>query len=154
MTGTGVGLSRYKNSDAYVAVVAEVSVDTQSGAVRVLRLWSATDAGRAMNPDGVLNQVDGGMSQAVSWTLQEAARWDRGIVTTVDYSSYPIANFLSTPVFHSVVIDQPDQPPLGAGEGSQAPAGAAIANAVFAAIGRRVPEIPLTRERVLAALAR
>jgi CO/xanthine dehydrogenase Mo-binding subunit len=78
MTGTGVGLSRYKNSDAYVAVVAEVSVDTASGAVRVSKIWSATDTGRAVNPDGVLNQIDGGISQAVSWTLQEAGRWDRG----------------------------------------------------------------------------
>jgi nicotinate dehydrogenase subunit B len=153
MTGTGVGLSRYKNSDAYVAVVAEVSVDAASGAVRISRIWSATDTGRAVNPDGVLNQIDGGISQAVSWTLQEAGRWDRGIMTAVDYGSYPIADFATTPTMHSVVIDRPDQPPLGAGEGSQAPAGAAIANAVFAATGRRVAEIPFTRERVLAALA-
>jgi CO/xanthine dehydrogenase Mo-binding subunit len=76
MAGTGVALSRYKNSDAYVAVVAEVSVNTRTGAVRVLKLWSATDVGRAVNPDGVLNQIDGGMAQAVSWTLQEAGRWD------------------------------------------------------------------------------
>jgi nicotinate dehydrogenase subunit B len=153
MVGTGVGLSRYKNSDAYVAVVAEVSVSTRTGAVRVLRLWSATDVGRAVNPDGVLNQVDGGMAQAVSWTVQEAGRWDGGLMKAIDYASYPIQDFASTPAMSSVVIDRPDQPPLGAGEGSQAPAGAAIANAVFAAIGRRVPEIPLTPERVLAALA-
>ena len=64
MVGTGVGLSRYKNGDAYVAVVAEVSVNTKSGVIRPLKLWSATDAGRAVNPDGVLNQIDGGMAQA------------------------------------------------------------------------------------------
>jgi nicotinate dehydrogenase subunit B len=153
MAGTGVGLSRYKNSDAYVAVVAEVSVNTKTGAVRVNRLWSATDVGRAVNPDGVLNQIDGGMSQAVSWTLQEEGRWDAGIMRTVDYAAYPIQDFVTNPTISSVVIDRPEQPSLGAGEGSQAPAGAAIANAVFAATGRRVAEIPFTPQRVLASLA-
>ena len=77
MVGTGVGLSRYKNGDAYVAVVAEVSVEhRERQGIRPLRMWSATDAGRAVNPDGVLNQIDGGMVQATSWTLQEAGRWD------------------------------------------------------------------------------
>jgi nicotinate dehydrogenase subunit B len=152
MVGTGVGLSRYKNGDAYVAVVAEVTVNTKSGVIRPLRLWSATDTGRAVNPDGVLNQVDGGMVQATSWTLQEAGRWDNGIMKAVDYSAYPIQDFVTTPIMQSVVIDRPDQPSLGAGEGSQAPAGAAIANAVFAATGRRITEIPFTPERVLAAL--
>src|SRR5262245_9814936 len=153
MVGTGVGLSRYKNNDAYVAAVAEVAVNTKTGVVRVRKLWSATDAGRAVNPDGVLNQIDGGMAQAVSWTLQEAGRWDNGIMTAVDYAAYPIQDFVSLPAIDSVVIDRPDQPSLGVGEGSQAPAGAAIANAVFAATGRRVAEIPLTPERVLASLA-
>ena len=152
MIGTGVGLSRYKNGDAYVAAVAEVSVDTKSGKIRPLRMWSATDAGRAVNPDGVLNQIDGGMAQATSWTLQEAGRWDSGIMKAVDYASYPIQDFVSTAAMMSVVIDRPDQPSLGAGEGSQAPAGAAVANAVFAATGRRIAEIPFIPERVLAAL--
>jgi CO/xanthine dehydrogenase Mo-binding subunit len=152
MVGTGIGLSRYKNADAYVAVVAEVSVDSNSGKVRPLRMWSATEAGRAVNPDGVLNQIDGGMVQATSWTLQEAGRWDSGIMKAVDYGSYPIQDFTSTPAMASVVIDRPELPSLGAGEGSQAPTGAAIANAIFAATGRRVTEIPFTPERVLAAL--
>ena len=152
MTGTGIGLSRYKNSDAYVAVVAEVSVDTKTGRVSPRKLWSATDAGRAVNPNGVLNQIDGGMAQATSWTLQEAGRWDSGIMKAVDYGSYPIQDFTTTPAMTSVVIDRPELPSLGAGEGSQAPTGAAIANAIFAATGRRVTEIPFTPERVLAAL--
>ena len=152
MGGTGIGLSRYKNSDAYVAVVAEISVDTKSGRVTPRKLWSATDAGRAVNPDGVLNQIDGGMAQATSWTLQEAGRWDSGIMKAVDYGSYPIQDFATTPVMESVVIDRAEQPSLGAGEASQAPTGGAIANAIFAATGRRVTEIPFTPERVLAAL--
>src|SRR5262245_16070919 len=152
MTGTGIGLSRYKNSDAYVAVVAQVAVDTKTGGVRVHKLWSATEAGRAVNPDGVLNQIEGGMAQSTSWTLQEAGRWDNGIMKAVDYGSYPIQDFATTPTMKSVVIDRPELPSLGAGEGSQAPTGAAIANAIFAATGRRVAEVPFVPERVLAAL--
>ena len=153
MTGTGIGLSRYKNSDAYVAVVAQVSVDTKTGGVRVHKLWSATEAGRAVNPDGVLNQIEGGMAQSTSWTLREEGRWNNGIMQAVDYGSYPIQDFATTPAMTSVVIDRPELPSLGVGEGSQAPTGAAIANAIFAAAGgRRIREIPFTRERVLEAL--
>ena len=152
MRGFGVGLSRYKNQDSYVAVVADVSVDTKTGAVRVHRMWSATDTGRAINPDGVINQIEGGMVQATSWTLLESGRFDEGIMRAVDYADYPIIDFIDTPKIHSALIDRLQLPPLGAGEGSQAPAGAAIANAIFAATGRRVHEIPFTRERVLAAL--
>lgn len=152
MQGFGVGLSRYKNQDCYVAVVAEVAVDTRSGAVKVRRLWSATDTGRAISPDGVINQIEGGMVQATSWTLIEAGRFDAGIMRAVDYVDYPIIDFLDTPAIESVLIDRPDQPSVGAGEGSQAPAGAAIANAIFAATGRRVTELPFTRDRVRATL--
>ena len=115
-------------------------------------MWSATDTGRAINPDGVLNQIEGGMVQAASWTLIEAGRHDAGIMRSNDYAEYPIIDFLDTPAITSALIDRPDQPSVGAGEGSQAPAGAAIANAIFAAIGRRVTEIPATREKVMAAL--
>jgi nicotinate dehydrogenase subunit B len=152
MRGFGVGLSRYKNQDCFVAIVAEVTVDTKTGVVRVPRMWSATDSGRIVNPDGVINQIEGGMVQATSWTLIEAGRHDDGIMRAVDYVDYPIIDFLDTPKIESALIDRPSMPFLGAGEGSQAPAGAAIANAIFAATGRRVTEIPFTRERVLAVL--
>jgi nicotinate dehydrogenase subunit B len=152
MRGFGVGLSRYKNQDSYVAVVAEVAVDTKTGVVKVAQMWAATDTGRIINPDGVTNQIEGGMVQATSWTLIEAGRFDDGIMKSSDYIEYPIIDFLDTPSIKSELIDRPMLPSLGAGEGSQAPAGAAIANAIFAATGRRVTEIPFTRERVLAAL--
>jgi nicotinate dehydrogenase subunit B len=152
MLGFGVGLSRYKNQDSYVAVVAQVAVDTSSGAIRVARLWSAVDTGRAINPDGVINQIEGGMVQATSWILLEAGRFDEGIMRSVDYAEYPILDYIDTPVMQSFLIDRPNLPSLGAGEGSQAPAGAAIANAIFAATGRRINEVPFTRERVLAGM--
>jgi nicotinate dehydrogenase subunit B len=152
MRGFGVGLSRYKNQDSYVAVVAEVVVDTTSGSIKVARMWSATDTGRAINPDGVINQIEGGMVQATSWILIEAGRFDEGIMRSVDYAEYPILDYIDTPLMQSFLIDRPSLPSLGAGEGSQAPAGAAIANAVFAATGRRINEVPFTRERVLAGM--
>jgi nicotinate dehydrogenase subunit B len=152
MRGFGVGLSRYKNQDSYVAVVAEVAVDTKTGVVKVARIWAATDTGRIINPDGVTNQIEGGMVQATSWTLIEAGRFNDGIMKSSDYIEYPIIDFLDTPSIKSELIDRPMLPSLGAGEGSQAPAGAAIANAIFAATGERVSEIPFTRERGLAAL--
>ncbi|WP_270934162.1 xanthine dehydrogenase family protein molybdopterin-binding subunit [Falsiroseomonas oryzae] len=152
LIGTGVGLSKYKNSDAHVAVVARVAVDVGTGAVRVQRLWAATEAGRAINPDGIANQIEGGMVQATSWTLMEEGRWDHRRITSEDYHAYPIIDFGHVPPIESVLIDRPDLPSIGVGEGSQAPTGAAIANAILDATGRHVPEIPFTPERVLAAL--
>jgi CO/xanthine dehydrogenase Mo-binding subunit len=152
LRGTGVGLSKYKNSDSHVAVVAQVAVDVGSGAVKVEKLWAATEAGRLVNPDGVTNQIEGGMVQATSWTLMEEGRWDSRRMLSEDYQSYPIIDFSHTPPIESVLIDRPDLPALGVGEGSQAPTGAAIANAILAATGRHVPEIPFTPERVRAAL--
>jgi nicotinate dehydrogenase subunit B len=153
MIGTGVGLSRYKNSDSNVAVVARVAVDGRSGRVRLLGLWSATETGRAINPDGVINQIEGGMVQSASWTLMEAGRWNDGIMVAVDYAGYPIIDFPAVPEIKSVLIDRPDLPSLGVGEGSSAPTGAAIANAIFDATGRRPHEVPFTPQRVKAALA-
>ena len=153
MTGTGVGLTRYKNTDCYVAVVARVEVDTRSGEVRPLALWAAVDAGRVVNPDGLKNQIEGGMVQSTSWTLMEEGRWDANRIVSDNYDDYPILESPALPQIESVIVDRPDQAPLGAGEGSQAPTGAAIANAVLAATGRRIPEIPLTPGRVRAVLS-
>jgi nicotinate dehydrogenase subunit B len=153
MVGTGVGLSRYKNSDSNVAVVAKVAVDAHSGRVQLRGLWSATETGRAINPDGVINQIEGGMVQAASWTLMEAGRWNDGTMVAVDYADYPIIDFPAVPRIKSVLIDRPDLPSLGVGEGSSAPTGAAIANAILDATGRPVREVPFTPERVKAALA-
>ena len=152
LVGTGVGLSKYKNSDAHVAVVARVAVDVGSGAVRVQRLWAATEAGRAVNPDGIANQIEGGMVQATSWTLMEEGRWDSRVLVSDDYAAYPIIDFARVPRIESVLIDQPDLPALGVGEGSQGPTGAAIANAIRDATGRHVAELPFTPDRVRAVL--
>jgi CO/xanthine dehydrogenase Mo-binding subunit len=152
LRGRGIGYSKYKNLACYCAVVADVEVDRTSGVVRVTRAWSAVDAGLAVNPDGVVNQIEGGIIQTASWTLKEALRFDRSGVKTRSWADYPILRFSEVPAVEVEVIQRPAERSLGVGEGSQGPAAAAIANAFAAATGRRLRDIPFTPERVKAAL--
>ncbi len=148
--GRGIGFARYKNLGCYVAVVAEVNVEAE---VRVIRAWAAVDVGLAVNPDGVINQIEGGIVQAASMTLKEQVVFDRERVTSRSWDEYPILKFGEAPQVEVVLLNRPDQPPLGTGEGATGPTAAAIANAVAGALGARVRDMPLTRERVIAALA-
>ncbi len=148
--GMGLGFARYKNIGDYVAVVAEVMVEE---VVRVPRVVAAIDCGRVVNPGGVINQADGGIVQAVSWTLKEQVRFDRTRITSRTWDDYPILTFEETPAIEVVLLDRPEERSLGVGEGMQGPTAAAIGNALFNALGVRVRDLPLTRERVLAAIA-
>jgi CO/xanthine dehydrogenase Mo-binding subunit len=112
----------------------------------------AADAGQVVNPDGLSNQLEGGFVQAASWTLFEQVSYDAGGITSRDWDSYPILRFRDAPRIETVILNRPDLPFLGSGEASQNPTPAAIANAVFDAVGIRLREIPFTPERVLAAL--
>ncbi len=151
--GRGFAYARYKNSATYVALATEVEVEHETGGIRVLRVVAATDSGQAVNPDGIRNQIEGGIIQSASWTLYEAVAYDKTRVTSRDWSSYPILRFAAVPESIDVhVIDRPGQPFLGAGEASQGPMAAAIANAVADATGVRIRDLPLTRDRVKAAI--
>ena len=119
----------------------------------VTRAVSAVDAGLAVNPDGVINQIEGGIIQSASWTLKEALKFDRAGVKTRGWADYPILRFSEVPAVEVEVIQLPAERSLGVGEGSQGPAAGAIANAFAAATGRRLRDIPFTPERVKAALA-
>jgi CO/xanthine dehydrogenase Mo-binding subunit len=147
--GRGIGFARYKNIGDYVAVIAEVAVEES---VRVTRVVAAVDCGRVVNPDGVINQAEGGIIQAVSWTLKEQVRFDRTRITTRNWEDYPILTFDEVPEIEVVLADRPEQPWLGVGEGMMGPTAAAVANAVFNAMGVRVRDMPLTRGRVVAAI--
>ena len=151
--GSGVGFARYKNLACYVAVIADVAVDRASGRVRVTRAVAAVDAGQIVNPDGVVNQIEGGIIQSTSWTLKESVRFDRTRVTTRSWADYPIVRFDEVPEVDVVLLNRPDERFLGVGEGSQGPAAAAIANAVTHATGRRLRALPFIPERVKQALA-
>jgi nicotinate dehydrogenase subunit B len=147
--GMGLGFARYSNEASYAAVAVEVEVGET---IKVRRAVAAIDCGRTVNPDGVSNQVEGGVVQAVSWVLKEQVRFDRTRITTRNWDDYPILRFSEAPPVETVIIDRPDQPSVGVGEAVAGPTAAAIANAVFDAIGVRARDLPLTRERLLAAI--
>lgn len=148
--GRGIGFARYKNGACYVAVIVEVEAGNE---IAVKRAWAAIDAGLVINPDGIANQTEGGIIQTVSWALKEAVQYDRGRILTSNWSDYPILTFEEAPQVEVTLINRPELPPLGAGEGAQGPTAAAIANAIHNALGVRLRDMPFTRERVLAALA-
>jgi nicotinate dehydrogenase subunit B len=145
----GIGFARYKDRGAYCAVVAEVEAVHD---IRVRRLTIAVDVGRVVNPDGVSNQIEGGAVQSTSWTLKEQVRFDRTRITSDDWESYPILRFTEVPEVVVEVIDRPGEPSVGSGEAAQGPTAAAIGNATAAAVGVRVRDLPITAERVVAAM--
>jgi CO/xanthine dehydrogenase Mo-binding subunit len=147
--GRGIGYGRYKTVGAYCAVVAEIEVDR---AIRVKRCVAAVDCGLVINPDGVINQIEGGIIQAISWTLKEQVRFDRTRILTRTWEDYPILTFSEIPAVEVHLIDRPEQPPKGTGEASSGPVGAAVANALFHALGIRVRDLPLSPERIVAAM--
>jgi len=154
MTGRGIGFVRYDRAQAYVAAVAEVEVARETGRVHVRRVSVAHDCGLVVNPDGVRNQIEGNVVQAISRTLKERVRFDRRKVTSLDWSSYPILTFSELPDAIAIeLIDRPDQPSMGAGEPAMSPIPGAIGNALFDATGARVREVPFTPDRIRAALA-
>jgi len=144
--GHGFACTLYHGT--YVAQVAEVEV-AASGAVRVLRVWCVVDPGLVINPDGVRNQVEGGIQQSASWTLLEELRHKNGRVATTSWDTYPIATFRDAPESIAVLVEgDSGAPSTGVGEPGAVPTPAAIANAVFAACGARVRDVPLTPQRV------
>lgn len=148
-SGTGIAFARYKNTCAYCAVVAEVEAEAE---VRVRRLVLAVDAGCIVNPDGLVNQIEGGAVQATSMALLEAVHFDGRTVTSRDWEGYPILRFSQVPDVQVHLANSPELPPLGVGECAQGPVAAAIANALADGLGLRVRDLPLTRERVVAAM--
>ena len=151
--GRGFAFARYKNLAAYMALAVEIDLDLESGRVRLRRAIAAVDSGEAVNPDGIKNQIEGGILQSASWTLYESVAFDRTRITSRDWGSYPILRFSAVPDEVEVhVIDRPGMPFLGTGEASQGPTAAAIANAIADAMGVRLRDIPLTATRVKAAV--
>jgi nicotinate dehydrogenase subunit B len=151
--GRGIGFAKYKNLATYVAVIADVEVDGASGKVSVPRVWAAADSGLIINPDGLANQIEGGIIQSTSWTLHEEVKFGPTGIKSRDWLTYPILTMPEVPKVEVELINRPQERSLGAGEASQGPAAAAIANAFAAATGKRIRELPLTAERVKVAIA-
>jgi nicotinate dehydrogenase subunit B len=148
-TGFGLAFARYKGTSGYCAAVAEVAADTS---ISLRRLWLAVDVGRVINPDGVINQVEGGAIQSASWALRERVRFDRTRITSVTWESYPILRFTEVPEVAVRIVAAPGEPETGAGELAQGPVAGAIGNAVADAIGVRVRDLPLTTEQIIRAI--
>jgi CO/xanthine dehydrogenase Mo-binding subunit len=147
--GLGIGYARYKGLGNYVAVIAEVIVEQT---VRVPRVWTALDCGRIVSPDGIRNQAEGGIVQATSWTLKEQVRFDRTRILSRSWEDYPILTFAEAPQVETILLDRPEEPSLGVGEGMAGPTVAAIGNAIANALGVRVRDLPFTPERIVAAM--
>jgi nicotinate dehydrogenase subunit B len=145
----GMGFARYKNIAAFAAVVAEVEIDRE---VRLARIWCCADAGLVISPDGARNQIEGGIIQGASFVLKEHVRFDGGRVAATTWHDYPILRFSDVPEIDIALIDAPNEPALGLGEAAVGPTAAAIGNAVARALGKRIRDLPLTRERIAATL--
>ena len=149
--GRGIACTEYHGT--YVAQVAEVEVSL-SGAVRLVKVWCVVDPGQTLNPEGVRNQIEGGIQQSASWTLKEELLHRDGRVMNTGWDTYPIATFRDAPESIEVFVEGDENaPPTGVGEPGAVPTAAAIANAVYAASGARLRSVPLTRERVRKAMA-
>jgi CO/xanthine dehydrogenase Mo-binding subunit len=149
--GLGLGYARYKGHGGYCAVVAEVEAEAD---IRVRSLTIAVDVGQVVNPDGVRNQIEGGAVQAASWTLTERVCFDRRQVTSDTWETYPILTFSQIPAVAVTIVDSGGEKSVGAGEAAQGPTAAAIGNALAAAVGVRVRDLPLTAGAVVAAIER
>jgi len=147
--GKGIGFARYKNRAAYAAVVVELEVEES---VRLLHAWCAADVGLAVNPDAVINQLEGGMIQSASWVLKEQVRFDNATAGPIDWESYPVLRFSEVPEIEIALANADTDVPLGVGEATAGPTAAAIGNAVSRALGIRIRDLPLTRERIMATL--
>lgn len=129
-----------------------MEVNPADGEVRVRRVVVAHDCGLIINSHGLRNQIEGNVIQAISRTLKEEVKFDRAMVTSLDWNLYPILRFPEIPEVVCELIDRPDQPSVGAGEATNSAIPAAIANAIFNATGVRLRTIPFTPERVKSAL--
>jgi CO/xanthine dehydrogenase Mo-binding subunit len=151
--GRGIAFARYKNRAAYSAVVVDLEVDEE---IRLRHVWCATDGGLIVNPDGAINQLEGGIIQSASWVLKEQVRLDdRAVAGTAsfDWETYPVLKFSEVPEIDVALINPANSDmPLGIGEVTAGPTAAAIGNAVSHALGIRIRDLPMTRERVMAAL--
>jgi CO/xanthine dehydrogenase Mo-binding subunit len=152
LKGRGMTYVKYELVRTYVGAVAEVEIDRSTGKVRVPRFYLAHDCGQMINPDGVKAQLDGNIIQTVSRTLMEEVKWNRAMVTTLDWASYPIITFPDVPELVYDLIDRPNERPWGAGEPAAAVVPSAIANAIFDATGVRMRSVPFTPAKVKAAI--
>jgi nicotinate dehydrogenase subunit B len=148
----GYGVALGVDADSYVALIVEVSVDRGTGAVRVLRVVCAQDAGLVVNPEGTLQQIEGCITMALGYTLSEEVHFKGGDVLDRSFSGYELPKFSWLPKIEAVLVANPGEPSHGGGDPALVPMGAAVGNAIFDLTGARLTRMPMTPARVKAAL--
>ena len=151
-SGMGYGISCTNYLNTYVATIAHVSVNKSTGKVKVEHVVCAQDMGEIINPQGAKLQIEGGITMGLSAALSEEIEFSGGLIQTINFDSYQITRFSDSPLIDVILVDNPDLPPQGCGEPAITTVGAALANAIFDAVGARVYILPMTPERILAAM--
>ncbi|HXD74428.1 MAG TPA: molybdopterin cofactor-binding domain-containing protein [Vicinamibacterales bacterium] len=152
--GRGFSCVLYEGNNGYCALVADVEVNQDTGVVLVKRFVAAQDCGPISNPDGLRNQVEGGILQGMSRALNEEVTWDGTKITSIDWRTYrPLYVGVELPAIDAVLVDTTDAKADGAGETAITLVAGAIGNAIFDATGARMREAPFTAARVRAAIA-
>jgi isoquinoline 1-oxidoreductase len=151
-SGMGYGISCTNYLNTYVATIAHVSVNKFTGKVKVEHVVCAQDMGEIINPQGAKLQIEGGITMGLSTALSEEIEFSGGKISTKNFNSYQITRFTDAPPIDIILVDNPDIPPQGCGEPAITTVGAALANAIFDAVGARVYILPMTPERILAAM--
>jgi nicotinate dehydrogenase subunit B len=151
-SGRGVGISCGVYSSNYVAMCAEVAVDKSTGRVQVKRVVLAEDAGLVVNPDGTRQQMEGCITMGLGQALTEEVRFKDGAVLSQNFDSYELPRFSWLPKIETVLIDNQETPAAGSGEPPMINVASVLANAIFDAAGVRMPQLPMTPARILAAL--
>jgi isoquinoline 1-oxidoreductase len=151
-SGLGYGISCTNYLNAYVATIAHVSVNASTGQVKVEHVVCAQDMGEIINPQGAQLQIEGGITMGLSAALSEEIEFSGGEIRTKNFNSYHITRFTDAPQIDVILVDNPDVPPQGCGEPAITTVAAALANAIFDAVGARVYILPMTPERILAAM--
>jgi nicotinate dehydrogenase subunit B len=158
LRGRGFAYARYIHSKfpgfgaAWAAWVADVAVDKNTGDVSVTRVVIGHDAGMMVNPAGVQHQIHGNVIQSTSRVLKEQVTFEESTVASKEWGGYPILTFPEVPRVDVMMMPRQAEPPMGAGESASVPSAAAIANAIYDATGIRFRELPITAERILAAM--
>jgi nicotinate dehydrogenase subunit B len=151
-SGRGFGIACGSDAGSYVAVIAEVKVDKETGHVQVVRVACAQDMGLCVNPQGATIQMEGCIIMGMGYTLTEEILFRGGKISTQSLYSYELPRFSWVPKIDTLILDRQDQPPQGGGEPAIICMGGVIANAIFDATGARLYQLPMTLERVLEAI--
>jgi CO/xanthine dehydrogenase Mo-binding subunit len=151
-SGKGYGLACTDYLGTYLAIMAEVEVNRNSGKVKVKRVVCAQDTGEVINPEGVRMQIEGCITMGLGYCFTEEIRFSQGRILDENFDTYEIPRISWTPEIETVLVDNPEMPPQGCGEPAITAMGAVIANAVFDAIGKRLYTLPMTSDRIKNAL--